>query len=179
MRIARVALFFCLFVLTTGSAIAVTDGEWSDAVDAAQAVDPTLTAPSPTDTDVSVVGGGKPNAGSPSSVAFGASRRNGEVRGRMVEVTTDTRVADVVCIGAIVAPGGEGGLARLVGRITQPASEAGQTMTFDVSDSSGPGGEGDLLTVSHNPSPPEETECTPMMPITPIAQGNFAVRSLD
>jgi hypothetical protein len=179
---ARIALFFCLFVLTTGSALAVTDGEWVDAVDAAQDVDPTLTAPSLTDTDVSAVGGGKLNPMSTvSTVAFSAARRDGDVRGRMTMANGfgATFSADVVCIGAVVAPGGESGLARLVGRLTEPGVGGQVTMFFDVYDSGGPGGDGDLFSQGQSTVPPEEFPCEPLPPIDPIVSGNFAVRSLD
>lgn len=159
----------------------MTDGEWSEAVDAAQAVDPTLTAPSLTGTDVSAVGGGKVVSGA--SVAFSVSRRDGDVRGRMTMTSSAgaTFSADVVCIGAVVAPSGQGGEARFAGTVTAPASVQGQKMAFDVIDSGGPGDDEDFWSGSLRPASDEPFTCElpESPPIDPLVSGNFAVRSLD
>jgi hypothetical protein len=175
-------LFFLILGLTAGSASALTDVEWQESVEAAQAVDPTLAEPPLTGTEVSAVGGGKLNPMSTvSTVAFSASRRDGEVRGRMTMANGfgATFSANVVCIGAVVSPSGEGGLARLVGRLTDPQPGGQVTMFFDVFDSDAPGGEGDLFSQGQSTVPAEEFPCEPLPPIDPIASGNFAVRSLD
>jgi hypothetical protein len=171
-------LFFFLFVLTQGSASALTDVEWSNSVQAAEAIEPTLSEPPLTGTDVSVIGGGV--SATAANFAFSAFRRDGEVSGRM---TLSDRLgnnfsADVVCITAVVAPDGRGGLARLVGRLTEPQFATNLTMFFDVFDSNLAGGGGDLLNVSSSPLPPEEFPCFPTMPVDPVANGNIAVRSL-
>jgi hypothetical protein len=180
-RMKRAAgLFFLLFAVTSGSAIAVTDVEWTDSVQAAEAIDAALVEPSSTGADVSAVGGGQTSL-TLTNVAFSASRRNGEVRGRMtmINAAVATFSADVVCIGALVSPSGEGGLVRLVGRLTEPAPGGHVTMFFDVYDSGGPGGGGDLYSGGQTTTPPEEFPCEPLMPVDPIVHGNFAVRSLD
>jgi hypothetical protein len=180
-RTTRVfGLFFLIFGLTAGSASAVTDVEWQDSVQTAQAVDPAIAPPPLTNTDVSAVGGGQLNPMTASAVAFSASRRDGEVRGRMTMANGSGAIsADVVCIGAVVSPTGKGGLARLVGRLTEPGVGGQVTMFFDVYDSGGPGGEGDLFSQGQSTVPPEEFPCEPLPPIDAIVSGNFAVRSLD
>lgn len=172
-----VGLFFSLFTLTSGSATAVTDVEWGDAVQAAESVDPTLDAPPLTGTNVSAVGGG--NSASNTNFGFSAFRRDGEVRGRMTvtDHLGNNLSANVVCIAAVVSPSGTGGLARLVGEVTDPAS-ADRSMVFDVYDSGLPGGEGDMFNSAASPTP-GNFPCNVTPPVDPIAHGNIAVRSLN
>jgi hypothetical protein len=181
MRTRTAVLFFCLLFVLTGTALA-TDGEWADAVDAAEAVDPTLDAPALTGTDVSVVGGGKANAGgSFPNFAFSASERSGVASGQMTVIGGfgNNVTADVVCIAAAVSPDGRGGTARLVGRLSEPQS-GNPTLVFDVTDSGLAGGDGDTWASAIFATPPEEFPCIAPAPgPDPIANGNIAIRSLD
>jgi hypothetical protein len=169
-----VGLFLLLFTLTSGIAWSLTDVEWTDSVDAAEAVDPTLVEPPLTGTDVSVVGGG--NSGN-TNFALSAFRRDGEVRGR-ISVTDrmgNHFSANVVCIDAVVAPDGSGGAARLVGELIRPTGND-RTLFVDAFDSDFDGGTGDLFNWSATPN---EVPCAPPVPAQAITHGNIAVRSLD
>jgi hypothetical protein len=181
MRCTRTAvLFFCLFALTSGSAMAETDGNWTAAVAAMEDVIPSLQAPPLTATDVKVVGGGKANPG-PSfpNFAFSAFRRGDETRGQMKLITGfgQTYSADVVCISATFFPGG-GGIARLVGELKEPVFSA-PTLVFDVTDSGLHGGEGDAWSGSFSPLAPLDFPCDPGSGGAPIAEGSIAVEPLD
>jgi hypothetical protein len=170
-------LFFSLFALTTGSAALATDEEWGDAVDAAQSVDPAMAPPSAVAGDVRAVGGGDIlGAGTTGNFALSGSRKDGEASGRLTLVGSQGQVfrADVVCIGA--ASLGDGTkLARLVGRLTEPAFSA-QSLLFNVSDTGRPGGEGDTFVGSLSPAAPEDIPCEPTPGIDPIAGGNISIR---
>jgi hypothetical protein len=181
MRHARTAvLFFCLIVLTPGSAAAATDDNWTDAVTAMEEVVPALQAPPLVSTDVKVVGGGKANPG-PSfpNFAFSAFRRNGATQGQMKLIAGfgQTFSANVVCISTTYFPGG-GGIARLVGELTEPVFSA-PTMIFDVTDSGLHGGEGDAWSGFFSPLAPLDFPCDPGGGGAPIAEGSIAVRPFD
>lgn len=170
-------LFFSLFALTTGSAALATDGDWGDAVDAAQSVDSAMTPPSPVAGDVRAVGGGDIlGAGSSGNFALSGSRNDGEARGKLTLVGSSGQVfrADVVCIGAATLPDGTK-LARLVGRLAEPAFSS-QSLFFNVSDSGQAGGEGDTFAGSLSPAAPEDIPCAPTPGIDPIAHGNISIR---
>ena len=178
-RRTALGLFFFLFLLTQGSALGLTDVEWNDAVQAAESVDAAVAEPPLTGTDVSVVGGGSSVTGT--NFAFSAFSRDGVVEGQMsvTDRLGNHLSADVVCVTAIVSPGGRGGLARLVGELREPQFGVLPTMFFDVFDSNAAGGAGDLWNVSSSPVPPEEFECSPSTPVDPVDNGNIAVRSLN
>lgn len=178
MRTRTAVLFFCLLFVITGTALA-TDGEWADAVDAAEAVDPTLTAPT-VNSDVSIVGGGKvQSGGSFPKFAMSAFRRDGVVSGTITAVQGSGTIlrADVVCIGSTASPDG-GGVATLVGELPEPVF-GNPTLVFAVSDSGLPGGDGDTWSGSLSPLPPSEFPCVPNSGSSTIADGNIAIRSLD
>jgi hypothetical protein len=169
-------LFFSLFLLTTGTSALATDGDWSSAVDAAQAVDPAIVPPTPVAGDVRAVGGGDIlGEGSSGNFALSGARRNGEVTGRLTLIGTQGQVfrATVVCIQAAVLPDGTK-LARLVGRLTEPAFSA-RSLLFNVSDTGLPGGEGDTFTGSLSPAEAEDIPCEPTPGIDPIAHGNISI----
>jgi hypothetical protein len=169
-------LFFWLAVLTTGSSALATDGEWASAVDAAQAVDPAIAPPSATMVDIRAVGGGDIlGAGSTGNFALSGSRKDGVVRGTLTLIGSQGQVfhADVVCIEAAALPDGTK-LARLVGRLTEPAFSA-QSLLFNVSDTGLPGGEGDTFAGSLSPAAPESIPCEPTPGIDPIAHGNISI----
>jgi hypothetical protein len=169
-------LFFFLSVLTPGSALSVTDVEWNDSVQAAEAVDSTLSEPPLTGTNVSVVGGG--NTASGTNFAFSAFRRDGTVSGRMTmtDHLGNTSSAEVFCITAVVGPGGRGGTAQIIGTLTKTPTPGVTTMVFDVLDSDQPGGELDRW----NGGVSNDASCdTPPAPVDEVANGNIAVRSLD
>jgi hypothetical protein len=171
MRHARTAvLFFCLIVLTQGSTAATTDDNWADAVTAMEEVVPAL----------KVVGGGKANPGpSFQNFAFSAFRRNGATQGQMKLIAGfgQTFSANVVCIATTYFPGG-GGIARLVGELTEPVFSA-PTMIFDVTDSGLHGGEGDAWSGFFSPLAPLDFPCDPGGGGAPIAEGSIAVRPFD
>jgi hypothetical protein len=176
-RITRTAvLFFSLIALTTGSAALATGGDWASAVNAAQAVDPTIVPPTTVAGDVRAVGGGDINgAGTTGNFALSGFRKDGDVRGKLTLIGSQGQVfhADVVCIGAAVNPDGTR-LARLVGRLTEPAFSF-QSLLFNVSDTGLPGGEGDTFTGSLSPAAPEDIPCEPTPGIDEIAHGNISI----
>jgi hypothetical protein len=171
------ALFFSALALTTGSVALATDGDWSSAVDAAQAVDPAIDPPPPVDSDVRAVGGGDINgSGVSGNFALSGSRRDGTADGHLtLNAGFGTNLhADVVCIGAAVLLDGTK-IARLVGRLTEPEFTA-QTMIFNVSDTGRPGGDGDTFVGSLSPAEPEDVPCAPTPGIDPIGHGNISIR---
>jgi len=170
------ALFFSLIALTTGSNALATDEDWASAVDAAQAVDPAIVPPTAVAGDIRAVGGGDIlGAGSTGNFALSGSRKDGVVRGKLTLIGSQGQVfhADVVCIGAASLPDGTK-LARLVGRLTEPAFSA-QALLFNVSDTGLPGGEGDTFAGSLSPAAPETIPCEPTPGIDPIAHGNISI----
>jgi len=170
------ALFFSLLALTTGSSALATDGDWASAVDAAQAVDPAIVPPSTVAGDVRAVGGGDIlGAGTTGNFALSGVRKDGVASGRLTLVGSAGAVfrADVVCIGAAVLPDGTK-LARLVGRLTEPAFSA-QSLLFNVSDTGLAGGEGDTFSGSLSPAAPEDIPCEPTPGVAPIAHGNISI----
>ena len=176
MRPRTAVLFFCLLsLLVTGTALA-TDGEWADAVDAAEAVDPTLSAPS-VNSDVSIVGGGKllPDGSFP-KFAMSAFRRDGVVSGQLtlVQGFGTTYKADVVCIGSTTSPDG-GGAATLVGELSEPVF-GNPTLVFSVTDSGLPGGDSDSWSGTFSSIPPSEFPCVPTVGSSTIANGNIEIR---
>jgi hypothetical protein len=169
-------LFFSAIALTTGSNALATGGDWASAVDAAQAVDPAIDPPAAVAGDVRAVGGGDVlGAGTTGNFALSGSRVDGDVRGRLTLIGSQGQVfhADVVCLGAAVLPDGTK-LARLVGRLTEPAFSA-RSLLFNVSDTGLPGGEGDTFTGSLSPAEPEDIPCEPTPGIDAIAHGNVSV----
>jgi hypothetical protein len=177
MRTRTAVLSFCLLFVLTGTALA-TDGDWADAVDAAEAVDPTITPPTLLDTDVSIVGGGHVLPGSSTlDFAVSGARRSGEVRGRMTEIVGSggPLSANVVCIGHGELPDGSR-IARLVGELTEPTSGGAQTLVFDLTDSGQPGGDGDMWSGGFTTTPPLEFPCAPTGGGTPLAGGNISIR---
>jgi hypothetical protein len=169
-------LFFSLIALTTGSNALATDEDWASAVDAAQAVDPAIVPPTAVAGDIRAVGGGDIlGAGSTGNFAFSGSRKDGVVRGKLTLIGSQGQVfhADVVCIEAAVLPDGTN-LARLVGRLTEPAFSP-QSLLFNVSDTGLPGGEGDTFAGSLSPAAPETIPCEPTPGIDPIAHGNISI----
>jgi len=177
-RARTAVLFFCLVSLTSVSGALATDGEWSEAVDAAQTVDPTLTAPLVVDTDVSAVGGGDITAGpTTGQFAFSGSRKSGVATGRMTLVGAGGAIfsANVVCIQAASLPDGTS-FARLVGEVVDPTVSA-QSMIFNVSDSSQPGGRQDTFSGSLSGTPAAEFPCAPTTGAQPtIGNGNISIR---
>jgi hypothetical protein len=169
-------LFFSIIALTTGSAALATDGEWASAVDAAQAVDPTIVPPTTVAGDVRAVGGGDINgAGTTGDFALSGFRKGGDVRGKLTLIGSQGQVfrADIVCIGAASLPDGTK-LARLVGRLTEPLFSF-RSLFFNVSDTGLAGGEGDTFTGSLSPAAPEDIPCEPTPGIDPIAHGNISI----
>jgi hypothetical protein len=164
-------------LLTTGSAALATDGDWSAAVDAAQAVDPAMSPPPAVEGDVRAVGGGDINgAGTTGNFAMSGSRRDGASSGHLTLIGSQGQVfhADVVCLGAAALPDGTK-LARLIGRITNPGSPS-RSLLFNVSDSGRAGGDGDTFAGSLSPTAPEDLPCEPTPGIDPIAHGNISIR---
>jgi hypothetical protein len=169
-------LFFSLIALTTGSDALATDGDWASAVGAAQAVDPAIAPPTTVAGDLRAVGGGDVlGAGSTGDFALSGSRKDGDARGTLTLIGSQGQVfhAEVVCIGAASLPDGTK-LARLVGRLTEPAFAA-QSLLFNVSDTGRPGGDGDTFAGSLSPTPPEDIPCEPTPGIDPIAHGNISI----
>jgi hypothetical protein len=168
-------LFFWLVALTIGSSALAMDGDWASAVDAAQAVDPAI-APPTTAGDIRAVGGGDIlGAGSTGNFALSGSRTDGVVRGKLTLIGSQGQVfhADLVCVEAAALTHGTK-LARLVGRLTEPAFSA-QSLLFNVSDTGLPGGEGDTFAGSLSPAEPEDIPCEPTPGIDPIADGNISI----
>lgn len=169
-------LFFSLFLLTTGTSALATESDWASAVDAAQAVDPAIVPPTPVAGDIRAVGGGDIlGAGSTGNFALSGSRKDGEVTGRLTLIGSQGQVfrADLVCVQAAVLPDGTK-LARLIGRLTEPAFTA-QSLLFNVSDTGLPGGEGDTFSQGLSPAAPEDIPCAPTPGIDPIAHGNISI----
>jgi len=168
-------LFFSLLALTTGSSALATDGDWASAVDAAQAVDPAIVPPTIAG-DVRAIGGGDiGGAGTTGNFALSGSRKDGVVRGKLTLIGSQGQVrrADVVCIAVVGTPDGTK-LARLVGRLTEPAFSF-QSLLFNVSDTGLPGGQGDTFTGSLSPAAPEDIPCEPTPGIDAIANGNISI----
>ena len=168
-------LFFSLVALTTGSGALATDDDWASAVDAAQAVDPTIAPPTAVTGDIRAVGGGDIlGAGATGDFAL-SGFRDDVARGRLTLIGSQGQVfrADVVCIGAASLPDGTK-LARLIGRLTEPFFTA-QSLLFNVSDTGLPGGEGDTFAGGLSPAAPEDIPCEPTPGIDPIAHGNISI----
>jgi hypothetical protein len=169
-------LFFWVVTLTTGSSALATDGDWASAVDAAQAVDSSIAPPAAVAGDIRAVGGGDIlGAGSTGNFALSGSRTDGVARGKLTLIGSQGQVlhADVVCIEGVVLPDGTK-LARLVGRLTEPAFAA-QSLLFNVSDTALPGGEGDTFAGSLSPAAPEDIPCEPTPGIDTIPHGNISI----
>jgi hypothetical protein len=81
--------------------------------------------------------------------------------------------ADVVCIGAASLPDGTK-LARLVGRLTEPAFSA-RSLLFNVSDTGLPGGEGNTFAGSLSPAAAEDIPCEPTPGNRPDRARNISI----
>jgi hypothetical protein len=176
------ALFVSLIVaaLLPGLARASLEQEWNSAVTALVAVDPSIEPPSLVPDTVQVVGGGKPILNASTAFAVSARQNATAVSGEMTLVAGfgTTYRARVVCVDAVVLPGG-GGYARVNGALDEPAFGLYPTLVFFLTDSGQPGGEGDGWGNQFLAEPPAEAPCVASPGVTPIAAGNIVISAGD
>ena len=159
----------------TAASAALAPSEWVSALAAMTSVDPLIEAPSVDPQAVQVVGGGKRLLNSFPAFAVSARQDLGGASGEMTLVlgSGNTVKARVVCVAAVVLPGG-GGFARINGAVREPASGS-PTLTFFVTDSGQPGGAGDTWDTTFFMTPPEDQPCAPSPGADPIAAGNVVI----